>query len=117
MELEMRQATAKGVSKKRLRLGDEPVSCPHGHPIFLVDGFAIRQKFDSDFSQGGHGWRYRFIPKGEIWVEERLEAQELPFVIGHECDEVELMREGMDYDRAHDVAKRREDAARRRGKL
>ena len=41
-----------------------------------------------------------------------MPAQRLRFW-DHECEEVELMRKGMDYDRAHNIAKRREDRLRR----
>lgn len=91
--------------------------CPHGKKIFLVDGTRVRDEHDSDFSQGGNGYRYRWIPRGEIWVDAEIAEEEWPFIVEHECQESELMKHGMDYDRAHARAKRHEDADRRRGRV
>ena len=87
--------------------------CPHGLAIRLVDGTFARNHFDSDFSQGGNGFRYRWISKHEIWIDEQINPEERPFIIFHECEEVELMKSGMDYDHAHNIAKHREDKLRR----
>lgn len=87
--------------------------CEHGLRIFLVDGTHVRDKYDSIFIQGGHKFRYDFVPEGEIWIEESLPEEELPFVIHHECFEIEKMRGGWDYDRAHAAAKRSENKMRR----
>jgi len=88
-------------------------ACPHGLEIFLVDGTFIRNKWDSDFVQGGNGQRYRFCPKRELWLEECLPEAEWPYVAFHECYETDLMEKGYDYDRAHMCAKRMENKFRR----
>jgi hypothetical protein len=87
--------------------------CPHGKKIFLVNGTLVRNVHDSDFSQGGNGYRYRWIPKSEIWIDAAIPEDEWNFIVGHECQESELMKGGMSYDKAHDVAKRAEDRKRR----
>jgi hypothetical protein len=87
--------------------------CPHGLEIAVVDGTLVRNRYDSDFVQGGHGLVYGFIPKGEIWIASETPEVELPFVAFHECFEAELMRKGMSYNKAHDRAKAREDIWRR----
>lgn len=87
--------------------------CPHGLVVVLVDGTHVRDHHDSDFSQGGNGYRYRFVPRGEIWVDAQISELEWPLIAFHECTEAELMRRGWSYDRAHDRAKRLEDAVRR----
>jgi hypothetical protein len=87
--------------------------CPHGKKIFLVSGTFVRNVHDSDFSQGGNGYRYRWIPRGEIWIDASIPEIEWSFIIGHECQESELMKHGMSYDKAHDRAKRSEDVLRR----
>lgn len=93
---------------------DSGQCCPHGLKVVYVDGAYVRNHWDSDFVQGGHGWRYRFIPKAEIWIDWHIPDQEVPFVLHHECLEVEKMRKhGMDYDRAHNCAKRSENKMRR----
>jgi hypothetical protein len=87
-------------------------ACPHGRRIVIVDGTYVRNHFDSDFSQGGNGYRYKFIPKDEIWIDFEIREEEWPFIAFHECQESEEMKKGMSYDKAHDQAKRLEDRQR-----
>ena len=90
-------------------------ACPHGRHIMLVDGTHVRNKFNSDFSQGGNGYAYDdFVPKDEIWVDCQISSAEWPLIAFHECVEVEHMRRGQSYSRAHDAAKRLEDQFRRK---
>jgi hypothetical protein len=89
------------------------LACPHGLEIFLVDGTHIRNKWDSDFVQGGNGFRYKFCPRRELWVDASTPETEVAFVAFHECHETELMRGGMSYEDAHDRAKRLENKFRR----
>jgi hypothetical protein len=88
-------------------------ACPHGCEIFLVSGTHVRNAFDSDFDQGGNGFAYGFIPKDEIWIDDHVPEIEWPFVAFHECHEIEDMRRGMPYAKAHERAKRLEDRERR----
>lgn len=87
-------------------------ACPHGLLLVLVDGTHVRNTHDSDFCQGGNGFRYRFIPRGELWIDEQISEDEWPLIAFHECYEAELMRGGMDYDGAHLRAKMQEDRVR-----
>jgi len=87
--------------------------CEHGDEIFIVNGTHVRDKWDTIFIQGGHKLRYGFVPEGEIWIEASLPEDERRFVIAHECYELEKMRGGWDYDRAHNAAKRMENKLRR----
>lgn len=87
-------------------------ACPHGLEIVLVDGTYVRDHYDSDFSQGGNGYRYEWIPRNEIWIDCQISEVERPFIAYHECHEAYLMRRGWSYSRAHDEAKRREDRLR-----
>jgi hypothetical protein len=87
-------------------------ACPHGLKIALVDGTYVRNNFDSDFSQGGNGFRFRFISRKEIWIDAEIHKDEWPFIAFHECQEAERMRRGYGYSRAHDQAKHLEDAFR-----
>jgi hypothetical protein len=88
-------------------------ACPHDREIFLVNGTFVRNNFDSDWVQGGHGYRYRFCSRREIWIDDSMPESELPYVLIHECSEIEWMRQGIDYDHAHDRAKRLENKFRR----
>lgn len=87
-------------------LGD---ACPHGLNIALVNGTHVRNTYDSDFSQGGNGYAYDFVPKDEIWIDEAIDQIEWPFIAFHES---ELMKKGLSYDKAHDRAKYAEDLFR-----
>jgi hypothetical protein len=87
-------------------------ACPHGLRIMLVDGTYVRDTWDSDFSQGGNGWAYGFVPKNEIWIDWCIPEEEWPFIVYHECVEVEAMRRGFTYSQAHEKAKRQEDCLR-----
>lgn len=87
--------------------------CPHGLHLVAVDGTYVRNRWDSDFVQGGGGFRYRFIPKGELWIDWSTPRAEWEFVLFHECHETERMRAGLSYDSAHTGAKRLENKARR----
>ena len=71
--------------------------------VYAVDGEAIRNKIDDDFTMGGHGYRYLYIPIDEIWIEKSLARSERQFVIWHEYLERRLMQKGMTYD-VHDIA-------------
>ena len=107
--VERRRRNERGPSWK-YHLGEV---CPHGRHIMLVDGTHIRNRYDSDFSQGGNGYAYDFIPDDEIWIDEQIDGVEWPFIAFHECEEAELMRAGMSYDKAHERAKHAEDIFRR----
>lgn len=97
-----------------LNLEGRQVRCDHGLLVFLVNGSYVRNHFDSDWIQGGNGFRYRFNPKNELWIDEGMTEAEWPFVLFHECYETEKMRGGWSYERAHDAAKRAENKLRRR---
>ena len=92
---------------------DSGLRCPHEKKIFLVDGTHVRNVHDSDFSQGGNGYRYKWIPKSEIWIDAHIPEDEWSLIVGHECQEAELMKSGVGYDKAHATAKRTEDKLRR----
>ncbi len=92
-----------------------------GDRLILVNGRAVRDLFDLNFTQGGHHARYRFIPSRQIWIDDAVVDSEREYVIAHEVHELHLMRQGMKYYPAHDHAlelerklRRRETRARRR---
>jgi hypothetical protein len=84
---------------RRLALGSSA-----GATVWLVDGRAVRDHFDPNFTQGGHGLRYRFIPRRQIWVDDAVVPSEREFTVAHEAHELTLMRNGMSYDEAHEHA-------------
>jgi hypothetical protein len=88
---------------RRRRLGEAG-----GRAVVLVDGRAVRSAFDLNFTLGGHGFRYRFIPRGEIWIDDAVAAGERPAILHHEAVEVDLMAAGLAYPAAHARASRAE---------
>ncbi len=74
-----------------------------GLKIFLIDGHKLRHFVDLDFVMGGHGIRYIYVPIDEIWIDS-LNISELDQIIVHEIHEFKLMKKGMDYDKAHELA-------------
>jgi 8-oxo-dGTP diphosphatase len=88
-------------------------ACPHGLKIFLVDGEVIRNEHDSDFVQGGNPERYKWIPQGQIWIDNNTPRDEIPLVALHECREAHLMHDKHEqYEQAHDEAKELENKFR-----
>jgi hypothetical protein len=73
--------------------------------VRLVDGNLARSYYKTDYTQGGHGFVYPWVPKPQIWIEDGTDHRELPFIVCHEYLERRLMRDGgLQYDRAHEIA-------------
>jgi hypothetical protein len=81
--------------------------------VHLVDGRLVRQKLDPNFCFGGHHLVYKYIPRGEVWLDDAVDTAELRFIAVHELFELELMRAGKDYTNSHDFANAAEKEARR----
>jgi hypothetical protein len=82
--------------------------------IYLVDGNFVRKEH-IEFTMGGHGYVYDYIPKDEIWIDENLKQKpdDLAATIKHEIFEVRKMRdEGLSYDEAHELANDMEEQER-----
>ena len=68
-----------------------------------MDGLRVRSTYMTDYTEGGHGYVYPWVPKNEIWIEQAIEQAEAPFIVAHEYIEHRLMRDdGMEYDKAHE---------------
>lgn len=57
--------------------------------------------FDIDYTEGGHDQVYKFVPKGEVWIDNDVEPDERPYIMFHELHERNLMKEGLSYSEAH----------------
>jgi hypothetical protein len=72
--------------------------------VWLVDGNLVRSYYKTNYTEGGHGYVYPWVPRPEVWVEDGVDRREVPFIVCHEYLERRLMRdEGLDYDRAHEI--------------
>jgi len=73
--------------------------------VYLIDGNMARSYYKTDYTQGGHGYVYPWVPKQQIWIEDGSDHRELPFIVCHEYLERRLMRDArLGYDRAHEIA-------------
>ena len=84
----------------------------NGLAIWLVDGSKVRKYYYKDFTEGGHGLVYRWIPRHEVWIDDAAPPKDRNHVIMHELYERELMRKGWSYARAHVRANAMERALR-----
>lgn len=91
------------VHKKLLKSYGRKVS------IWVVNGELVRDFFYIDFAGGGHDKVFRFIPDGEIWLDDDISTKERKFILLHELHERSLMANGMDYPHAHRNATKSED--------
>lgn len=81
--------------------------------IVFVDGAIIRNYIDPEFTFGGHGYVYSYIPKDEVWIDIHMDPRETKYVVLHEVVERKLMKDrGKTYDSAHDYAIASEKEAR-----
>ncbi len=80
----------------------------NGLVVWLVRGELVRDFCYTDFTEGGHDYVYKFVPKNEVWIDDDLNAEERSFVLLHEVHERRLMADGMDYHHAHASASRLE---------
>jgi len=76
-------------------------SYSQGLRVWVVRGELVRDMFFIDFTEGGHDLVYKFVPPGEVWLDDDLRRTERPFVLLHEVHERHLMAQGLDYPHAH----------------
>lgn len=72
--------------------------------VWLVDGPRVRQYFDGDYTFAGHGYKYPFIPKNEIWLDSAMSCEQAYFALKHERDERALMAKRTRYEFAYPAA-------------
>lgn len=86
----------------------------NGIKVWLINGKLVRDTFYIFFTEGGHHYVYKFVPKDEIWIDDSLNPKEYDYVLFHEAIERNLMKYNkMIYDNAHDVAIKYEAILRR----
>jgi len=81
--------------------------------VWFIEGNLVRSLYKTDYTEGGHGYVYPWVPKDQIWIEKDLDRAEIPYIVSHEYLELRLMRDkGLEYDRAHVVSAKVEFALR-----
>ena len=77
--------------------------------VSIVDGNLVRSYYKTDYTEGGHGYVYPWVPRPEIWIDDGVDRREVPFIVCHEYLERRLMRDRkIEYDTAHEIASRLE---------
>jgi hypothetical protein len=82
--------------------------------VWIVDGIYIRGHVDEEFTNFGQHYRYPYIPKDELWLDQEAEHDERRFFIDHLLVEHRLMAKGMPYNQAIVKADTEERKERRR---
>jgi len=75
-----------------------------GVKIWIVDGPKVRQHLDGDFTFAGHGYKYDFIPKDEVWLDSAMSVEQAYFALFHEMNERLMIARSGDYDSAYPEA-------------
>lgn len=79
--------------------------------VWIVDGPYIRGHIDEEFTNFGQHYRYSYIPKKELWIDNEAKPDERAFFIEHLLVEHNLMAKGVSYEDAliqADAAERKE---------
>jgi len=82
--------------------------------IWLVDGYYVRKHLDEEFTNFGQHYRFKFIPENEFWIDRGASLEELPVFLDHLLVEHRLMKYGVPYEKALEIADRKERAERKR---
>ena len=86
-----------------------PVNQVEGEQVLAVPGHDVKTQHYMDFIEGGNPSRYKFVPPGQIWIDQAIDPSERKFIVLHEMLEERLMRNrGLRYDPAHNIANRYE---------
>lgn len=88
-------------------------SAPGKPKIWEVHGDEVRKRFKTDYTEGGHGLVYNFIPKNEVWMDDNVDPSESKNFLVHELHERNLMAGGLDYRSAHKKANQAEAVVRK----
>lgn len=84
------------------------------YQVWIVDGAYIRGHMDEEFTNFGQHYRYPYIPRNELWIDQEAAHDERPFFVEHLIVEHDLMAKGASYADALDRADRVERRERRR---
>jgi hypothetical protein len=101
-----RVLVSKGIRVKR-------VGKLNGMTVYTVNGEILRLDVDVDFTAGGNGARYGYVPINEIWLDKDMSFVDKTATLLHEYVEYDIMtRDGLPYDAAHDLASEAEHTFR-----
>src|SRR3989338_6290409 len=74
-----------------------------GFDVWIVDGNYIRTNIDIEFTNAGQHYRFKYIPKNELWIDRKYgEPGEEKYYIDSLVIENRLMSKGKGYDESSD---------------
>ena len=85
-----------------------------GFKIWLVEAGWIRDHWDNDFTDFGVPAHFKFIPAGELWVDQATASSELKYMVKQAWREQKLLSSGHTFTEAMTDAERDEQADRSR---
>jgi len=85
--------------------------------IWEVDGEKVRSNLDEEFTNFGQHFRFSVIPENEFWLDKEATPDERKFFIDHLMVEWSLMKNGVNYNDAIEIADRKERAERLKREL
>ncbi len=88
-----------------------------GFKVWVVDGGYIRKNLDMEFTNFGHHYSFRFIPKNEFWIDEEHNPNEKKYYLDHMLLEYKLRKKGKSYNDALEAADRKERAERAKSRI
>lgn len=80
--------------------------------IWSVDGSLVRKELDEEFTNFGQHFRFKCIPEYEFWIDKEAVPDERKFFIDHLLVEWQLMKKGLPFASAIDIADARERSER-----
>lgn len=82
--------------------------------IWLVDGNKIRRDLDIEFTNFGEHFEFSFIPEYEFWIDKEAVPNERRFFIEHLLTEWRLIKNGLPYAEAAEIANKKECSERKK---
>jgi hypothetical protein len=103
-ESELRQ-NAGSRKKEAIDIRDKILFNYGRYTFWTVNGFVIRNRYKTDFVEGGNHARYSWIPDNELWIETLLHKDEYSFIAAHEfIEDMVMSHYSWPYDEAHKLA-------------
>jgi len=78
-----------------------PLGMQDGVSVWIVDGYLVRKTIFPDFGFSGNDLSCHFIPRGEIWIDGQISAEETGYSIAEELIIRKLMKAGRSFSDAY----------------
>jgi hypothetical protein len=80
-----------------------------------VSGPWIRDNIEPDFTNFGHGYRFSFIPKDELWLDKERVPDERSYFVTNGLEQIRQMQNGAPYEKALAAGDKKEARERHKG--